>query len=173
MTPDDLERWLRWRTRTRVPAAAVPRAAQTVYDDLLKGVLSPAFRALGFTGSAGRYSLGADGCWALLGMQKSAYSDGNEVRFTANLFVANKERWASMLAEKPYLPKRPAPSTSYGEGIAQSRIGQLLPDPADTWWRLYDGVDLGAVAEDVTTSIERYALPWLREQLIDQGCGCS
>lgn len=171
MPTNDLAGWMRWRTRRRASAAAVPGAAQGLYRDLVRGALSPAFRTLGFSGSGGRYSLPADGCWALLGLQKSVYSDRQEVRFTANLLVANRATWASLRAQMGYLPERPAPSTLYGDKIAQSRIGDLLPDAADTWWRIYAGVDLDAVGQDVITSIERYGLPWLRREMARHGCG--
>jgi hypothetical protein len=82
------EKWLAWRTRRRVAAAAVSAAAQDLYDQLVKQSLSPALRSLGFTGSGGRYSLRNEDCWVLVGFQKSAYSDGDEVRFTVNLLVA-------------------------------------------------------------------------------------
>ena len=81
------------------------------------------------------------------------------VLFTANVLVASKGVWATMREQQPYLPERPTPNTLYGDGVAQRRIGQLLPDAADTWWRVYDGVDLEAVAQDVVTSIETYASP--------------
>jgi hypothetical protein len=163
-------KWMQWRTRQRVPASSVPVRAQHLYDDMVKRLISPGLRQLGFTGSGGRYSLRADGCWSLLGLQKSVYSDGHEVRFTANLMVANKETWAGLRAEKPYLPERPAPGTLYGDQIAQKRIGSLLPAVEDTWWRVYDGVDLDAVANDVITGIGQHGLPWMRGQMAQQGC---
>ena len=166
----DLNEWWRWRTRQRVPASAVPVPAQALYDGLVKMTLSPAFRAMGFKGSGGRYALRSDGCWALLGLQKSAYSDGKEVQFTANLLVASKSVWTTMREQQPNLPERPAPSTDYGDGVATRRIGQLLPEAADTWWRVHDGADLEAVAQDITTSVEAYGLPWMRQQLDRSGC---
>jgi hypothetical protein len=165
------EKWLAWRTRRRVAAAAVSVAAQDLYDQLVKQSLSPALRGLGFTGSGGRYSLRNEDCWALVGLQKSAYSDGHEVRFTVNLLVANKQAWDALRAEKTYLPRRPAPGTRYGYEVAQSRIGDLLPDRADAWWRIYNGVDINSVAQDVIASVERFGVPWLREQLAAQRCG--
>jgi hypothetical protein len=84
------DKWLRWRTRRKTPANAVEVSAQALYDALVKDTLSPAFRALGFKGSGGRYSMPGSDCWALLGLQKSAYSDAAEVQFTINLLVVNK-----------------------------------------------------------------------------------
>jgi hypothetical protein len=100
-----------------------------------------------------------------MGLQKSAYSNGNEVQFTANVLVASKSVWAQMRAQQSHLPDRPTPTTFYGHGVSQRRIGELLPGEADTWWRVYDGVDLEAVADEVVTSIKTHVLPWMREQL--------
>ncbi|MHB8694902.1 MAG: DUF4304 domain-containing protein [Solirubrobacteraceae bacterium] len=160
-----MDEWFAWRRRHHTPASAGSVTAQALYDDLVKGAIIPALRALGFTGSGGRYSLRADGAWALLGFQKSAYSDGNEVRFTVNLLVTSNDDWAELRAQKPYLPARPSPTTRYGDPVAQERIGQLLPEPADSWWRVYDGVNLDDVAENVIETIERNGIPWLRTEL--------
>ena len=159
------EKWRRWRLRERVPAAAVPVAAQTLYDEFVKDALSPSFRHMGFIGSGGRYSIKSETCWALLGLQKSAYSDGREVRFTASLLVASHNSWQALRAASPHLPERPAPGTLYGRGIAQSRIGPLLPEGEDLWWRVYDGVELAVVADDVVSAIRAHGLPRLRDQI--------
>jgi hypothetical protein len=109
------EGWLRWRTRRKVRASEVAVTAQQTYDVLLRDLLSPGLRLLGLTGSAGRFQLRCEACWVLLGLQKSAYSDAAEVQFTVNLMVANKNSWATMRAEKPYLcqiARHPARSTA-------------------------------------------------------------
>lgn len=170
MNEDWRDGWLRWRNRPRNPEPASDTSAQTLYREFLRSVLSPGLRALGFTGSSGRYSLPAAGCWAQLGFQKSAYSDREEIRFTVNLLVASEKTWAKLRSERPYLPERPAPSRHYGTEVASVRIGSLLPDPADTWWRVYGGADLDAVARDALSSIEHCGLPWLHKQLAQQGC---
>jgi len=162
--------WLEWRTREKTPASAVSVPVQAVYNDLVKERLSPAFRRLGFTGSGGRYSLKSDSCWALLGLQKSAYSDAREVQFTANLLVVARAAWSAMRAERTYLPERPSPSTKYGPPAAIQRIGRLLPDPADLWWRLTTDSDISAVAEDALNKVRDYGLPWLQQQMRLQDC---
>jgi hypothetical protein len=163
-------RWLGWRTRRRVPASEVPVTSQAIYDCLVKDCLSPRFRQLGLTGSSGRYSLRCERCWVLMGLQKSRYSDAAEVQFTMNLLVVNKALWASTRASRPYLAERPAPSALYGDPVAQTRIGSLLPGGEDKWWRVFDGVDVGAVANDVFTETEGYALPWLHARMDEHNC---
>ena len=70
-------------------------------------------------------------CWALLSLQKSAYSDAAEVQFTVNLLIANKAEWVAARTERPHLPQRPAAGTIYGEPAIQERIGMLMPESAD------------------------------------------
>jgi hypothetical protein len=164
------ERWLRWRTRRRVPASETVVTAQVTYQGLVRERLSPGFRGLGFTGSSGKYALGCDTCWVLLALQKSAYSDAAEIQFTVNLLVANKVQWASAREERVHLPERPSAGRGYGVPVAQARIGELLPDGADKWWRVHAGVDLAAVSADVLNDTEQYALPWLGARMAEQNC---
>ena len=158
------DKWLRWRARRKTRASAVEVPAQAMYDALVKDTLSPALRALGFKGSAGRYSMPCSDCWALLGFQKSAYSDAVEVQFTINLLVVNKSAWNAARQEAPHLPERPTPTTWYGEPAAQARIGDLTPEGEDKWWRVYSPANMAAVGNDVLHDITEYALPWLRHQ---------
>jgi hypothetical protein len=68
------------------------------------------------------------------------YSDRNEIRFTLNLTVASKQKWAEMRAQSKGRPhphtSRPAANNSYGKDMWQRRIGQLLPTHSDHWWTL-------------------------------------
>ncbi len=44
----------------------------------VKDLISPALRTMGFKGSGGRYQLPSEDQWALLGFQKSTFSDALE-----------------------------------------------------------------------------------------------
>jgi Domain of unknown function (DUF4304) len=140
-----------------------------MYATLVKDVLSPGFRDLGLKGSGGRYTLAEPGSWALMSLQKSAYSDATEIQFTVNLLAANKEAWDAARAERPYLPQRPAAGVVYGEPTAWTRIGTLTPEGADKWWRIYAGVDQAEVTAEVLHNVREFALPWLREQVRELG----
>lgn len=161
--------WREWRLRPKTPGSAVEVTAQAMYAALVKDVLSPGFRDLGLKGSGGRYALASPGFWALMSLQKSAYSDAIEIQFTVNLLAVNREAWEAARAERPHLPERPAAGVLYGEPTAWERIGRLTPDRADKWWRIDDGVDKAEVAADVLHDVRQFALPWLREQLRDRG----
>jgi hypothetical protein len=153
-----------------VPASEVSVTAQELYDNIVKAAISPGLRSLGLSGSSGRYSLRCNQCWVLTSLQKSSYSDAAEIRFTLNLLVANRTTWASAQTEKPYIPDRPSAGTVYNAGESSTRIGALLPDGADKWWRIQEGVDPAVVAQDLLDDFERYGLPWLRREMQAQGC---
>lgn len=144
--------------------------AQSVYDELIKAAISPGFRNHGLAGSGGRYTIPCERCWVLASLQKSSYSDAAEIRFTLNLLVANRATWDAARAEKPYLPDRPTAGTIYNAGESRTRIGEILPDGADKWWRLHGRVDPAAVADDFLHDFEQYGLPWLRREMLAQGC---
>lgn len=49
---------------------------------MLRNNLAPALRALGFKGSGQIYTLPDEDCWALVGIQRSQFSDRYDLRFT-------------------------------------------------------------------------------------------
>lgn len=154
-----------WRLRPRVTAAtAVAVPAQDLYAALISDRITPALRTEGLVGSRGRYSLRSQTHWALVSFQKSAYSDRREVQFTINLCVVRKDEWNALRVEHPYYPAKPSGSTIYGS-VRRTRIGSLVDDGSDKWWRLYDGQDVASVAADVLTDLSDVGLPWLRNQV--------
>ncbi|HYF71751.1 MAG TPA: DUF4304 domain-containing protein [Nocardioides sp.] len=159
------DKWLAWRTRRKVKADEVAVTAQSLYDLLVKEHLSPGLRALGFKGSGGRYALAGVAPFALLGLQKSAYSDAAEVQFTANLTVVSEDVWQTLRSQRPHYPERPSPGTRYGDRVPQARIGALTPSGEDKWWRVTSPELLSDVASDVLHDVEVYGVPWMRSQL--------
>lgn len=159
--------FLAWRTRPRgreaVATDQVP--AQDVYADLIKNTVSPRLRAAGLVGSGGRYSLKSDTHWALIGFQKSWYSDKNEVRFTVNLLVVRREDWANRQAREPHLGAKPSPLIRYGPPARSVRIGRLVDDHEDKWWRINSSQNIDLIEADLIDNIVDAGLPWLREQI--------
>jgi Domain of unknown function (DUF4304) len=138
---------------------------QQVYAELMKTAFAPALREAGLRGSSGRFELPSDTYWAQLGFQKSAYSDGAEVRFTVNLSVIHRDEWTAHAAAEPYLAERPTPTTHYGSWANQARIGQLTPSGADKWWRIVRAVNSDEVRDDALHDLLTYAVPWLGERV--------
>jgi uncharacterized protein DUF4304 len=158
------DKWLAWRTRRKVRAGEVGVTAQSLYDLLVKEHLSPGLRALGFKGSSGRYALAGVPPFALLGLQKSTYSDAVEVQFTANLMVVSKDTWLALRSQRPHYPERPSPGTLFGDRVPQARIGSLTPSGEDKWWRVTSPDLLSDVASDFLTDVEAVGVPWMRSQ---------
>ncbi len=162
----------------------------------LNQFLSPGLRALGFTGSAGRYEMPNDTCWVLLGLQKSKFSTKARVEFTINLKVVNKELWDEARAAFPGLSERPTPNVvqwadldgptppgqypadyfSHRRGVTFpfKRIGELGPRRAyrhaDHWWPIEASTDLRALTTDVLEKVELHGVPWLFEEAGKKGC---
>ena len=126
--------------------------------------LRPRLKALGFKGSGSTFTWPSKSQFAQLGLQKSQFSNRDELRFTVNVTVAEKASWEAARTTRPHLPKRPAPNTLYGDYIWQRRIGKLLPSGEDTWWTISAGDDWLPVANAVIDAVTTYALPELRSR---------
>ncbi len=169
LTPEEregFERFRVWKHRPRVKApddASLPSPQQT-YAEMMKATFGPALRGEGLRGFGGRFELPSEEYWALVGFQKSAHSDGQEVRFTVNLSVIRRDVWAEHAEAQPLLGERPKPTINYGSWADQARIGALTPDGSDKWWRIVRGVDPGHVAKDAVSDLLTYGVPWLRER---------
>jgi hypothetical protein len=172
LQPEDAEavrRFQAWKYRRRQPpdASDAVTPPQEVYAGLMKTAFAPALRAAGLRGSGGRFELPSERYWAQLGFQKSAYSSGDELRFTVNVSVIPRDEWARQSAAKPYLGKQPKPNTEYGAWAQRVRIGHLVPSKGDKWWRIIRGSDADAVRDDTLHDLLTYAVPWLRQQILE------
>ncbi len=139
--------------------------AQELFSTAMKESFAPALRSAGMRGSGGSFSLPSDTHYALLGFQKSQFSDASDVRFTVNVKVVAKETWERMRESRPYFPAKPAPNTGYGTFEWHHRIGNLLSGGEDRWWHLRPGHDNRATIAEVVDVLTTTAVPALRRQL--------
>jgi hypothetical protein len=165
---DVLRRFAAWKHRRKGSAGDSVETAspQQVYADLMKSVFSPALREAGLRGSGGRFELPSATLWAQLGFQKSAYSDGQEVRFTVNLLSVRRDEWSAWASAEPHLGQQPSPTMHYGDWVEQTRIGHLTPQREDKWWRIVRGFAVEEVRDDAVHDLLTYAVPWLRARLV-------
>jgi hypothetical protein len=138
--------------------------AVDAFDEMVKNVIRPRLREMGFRGSGTTFTWPSEETIAQIGMQKSQFGDRNHVKFTLNVTVANAAEWERQREAKPHLPKRPAPNTLYGSFIWQRRVGKLMPRGEDRWWLLDGDSDVRALGEEVVQTIATYVLPALRER---------
>ena len=141
------------------------RTAQDTYNEMMKASVAPGIRALGFKGSGRNYELPSPRHWAMLGFQRSAFSDATVVRFTINVLVVQRAVWEKTRTEKSHLPPRPTANTFCGTFVWQHRIGDLPPGSEDLWWRVAAGADTDELAAAVLWAVKDYALPAMREQM--------
>jgi cold shock CspA family protein len=103
--------------------------AQDTYREMMKTQVAPGLRALGFKGSGQKYELPSPDHWAMLGFQKSAWSDASALRFTVNVLVVSRAAWETERTQRSYVPSRPTANRLWGAFVWQRRIGTLLPWP--------------------------------------------
>jgi uncharacterized protein DUF4304 len=139
---------------------------------MLRDRIAPGLRELGFRGSGQNFSLPSETHWALLGFQRSAWSDSRHLKFTVNATVVRRTSWQKGYEEFSYISEHP--SASLGligttaeaiEGYWWTRIGQLMPGGKDHWWDIGANVDLPELADEVVTSIRDFMLPAMRQQM--------
>jgi Domain of unknown function (DUF4304) len=141
------------------------QTAQDTYAAMLKTLIAPGLRAVGFKGSGQNYRLPSDDYWAMLGFQKSTSSDASHVRFTGNVVVVSRSGWDAVRAESPHLPERPTATTYWGTFVWQKRIGELLPGGEDLWWEVEAGSDAAELADAIVWAIRDYVLPAMKRQM--------
>ena len=139
-------------------------SVQTKFKLLMKERIAPRLREDGLKGSGQNYYLPSESHWALIGFQKSMFSDSHELKFTINLYVVNKNEWEKARKERSYFPAKPTPTTKWGIGW-ERRIGFLLPERCDHWWSMEANSNLEKISDQVINFIVKYALPAINEQL--------
>jgi hypothetical protein len=132
--------------------------AQISFKNMMKEVVAPALRKMGFKGSGQNYWVPSDSCWAAIGFQKSMSSDSSSIRFTINITVIEKEVWSEIFRKSPYYGKKPSPNTSYGIEW-QQRVGFLMPQNQDYWWSLREGQDIESLGIIIAETISKYVMP--------------
>jgi hypothetical protein len=134
---------------------------------MMKAQVAPRLRALGFKGSGQSYELPSPGYWAMIGFQKSSFSDAKSVRFTVNVLVVSRTAWATRRETHAWLPAKPTANTGWGHfpSIWQRRLGELLPARQDMWWDIAAGIATERLAETIIGAITDYALPAMKDQM--------
>jgi hypothetical protein len=141
------------------------RTAQETYSEMLKTLIAPRLRELGFKGSGQNYRMPSGDHWAMLGFQKSTSSEASHVRFTVNVLVVSRSGWDAVRSESPHLPERPTATTYWGTFVWQKRVGDLLPGGEDLWWEVDAGADATELADAVVWAVRDYVLPAMLRQM--------
>ena len=137
---------------------------------MLREEIAPRLRSLGFKGSGQSFSLPSESHWAIVGFQKSRFSDARSVSFTVNVTVVGRNEWETAHAKCRGLSARPAPNTglppiSAPSGYWHERIGFLIPGNRDRWWNVAAQADTSEIAEAVVADIRDVAIPAMLERM--------
>jgi hypothetical protein len=131
---------------------------------MIRQSVRPRLKAVGVGGSGTTFVWPSETHFAQIGLQKCAFGDRRPLTFTANVTVVSKAEWEAARRDNPEFPLKPAPNTKYGSFLWQCRIGQLIADGQDHWWRPdadTDGVD---VADQLVQPITYWGLPELQKR---------
>lgn len=137
---------------------------QNKFKELLKNTVAPALRENGLKGSGQEYSIKSEDYWALIGLQKSMYSDSQKLKFTINIYVISKQQWDEGREQFSYFPKKPSPNTKWQLGWSE-RIGMLMPSKLDHWWEFNIETNASELAEQVVEAISKYAIPAMQAKM--------
>jgi hypothetical protein len=137
--------------------------SQAVFGTWLRTRVVPRLRELGFAGSGQDLHRRVDRNWQAINVQRSKYSNADEVKFTINLGTAS----AAVLAaarEDPDEPQR--------EVLChwRNRIGDVLPGKHDTWWTIRARTserDLDRLANEVGDALIERGVPELDRMVGD------
>jgi hypothetical protein len=130
----------------------VPSSADSSFNQLLRD-LNTFLRMQGFRRSGQRYGRETEQCWQIIGLQKSRYSDTDEVRFTVNFGVTSK---ALMEFRDQDVAKMPLDWTC----PIRWRIGELR-ERGDHWWSSNDGDHFRSALTAITARLSETDLPFL------------
>lgn len=135
--------------------------AQDSFKEFSRSALAPMFRELGFKGSGQKYSFPAPDHFIQVGVQKSFYSDKDEIRFTLNVQIVLVKDWVAAATQRSHFPKVPSPNTYYGVGF-QERIGLMRSEKMDLWWSFAQGTDKAALLEEIRDLLVAHVMPAIR-----------
>jgi hypothetical protein len=128
--------------------------AQEAFEEMLAEHIWPALKDKGFKRSKSTFHRPIDENWEVVNLQRSYYSDRDEVRFTVNVAVGIERLREGALTWAD--DKRPPEYKCH----FRERLGILLSG-RDTWWSVTPDTNTAELAGSVLLAVERYGLPWL------------
>ena len=137
---------------------------QDTFKDFLREMVAPRLRQSGLNGSGQNYSLESESYWALIGIQKSAHSNSESLKFTINVFVVAKKEWEAARNERSYFPPKPTANVSWPIGWSQ-RIGYFLPANSDYWWAIDASTNLEHLSQQIIEAVCSKAVPIIQEKI--------
>ncbi len=122
-------------------------------DSVLSGGISPLLQERGFKKKERSFHRRVGDLYHTIHVQASRHNTLNSGKFTLNLGIASPE--LAELWRDGRAPRNPANPTN---SLLSVRIGSLLPGGTARWWEIGPGTDLDALAADLRSALELYAL---------------
>lgn len=135
----------------------MPSLSQTQqhFKTIVSDELWPWLSERGFLKRAQTFHRRVGGDWEVINVQRSAFSDRDDIRFTVNLGVAyaqlrevDLERWAA--------GQRPGENSAH----LRIRIGTLI-DRQDRWWQVGPATIPSTTGRELTDALSTFGIPWL------------
>lgn len=128
---------------------------QSQFEQLVSKVVWPMFKARGYRKTGNNFRIyNPDGWGKIVNIQKSAYSDRNEISFTINtgLYLAKADTiFAEPRAEKFLEP----------DCLVRTRVGYLNGNNRDLWYELTVQSQPQQIPQQVMHDVTQYILPYL------------
>ena len=126
-------------------------------NQIIKEGLAPLLKKEGFKKTGHNFYRELSNRTEVLNIQASRWNEKSEGEFTVNLGVYFPEI-AHITEAIPFkgMPKE------YNCTV-NKRIGHLLENGCDHWWKISPSANLNHLAEDLTQKVKKYGLPWLEK----------
>ncbi len=135
--------------------------AQECFSELLN-TLRPFLKSAGFTRRGATFSMCRDRNRGAIHFQKSSYSTRDEVRFTLNLEVFSDRVWRYDWGEQIAIAPVDRPA------VWCERVGSILPEADDVWWKLFPTQSLAPLVEEMTQRVLPACMEALRSRITDE-----
>jgi hypothetical protein len=126
------------------------------YDAMIKSPIGVHLRELGFRKQRNAFFRSTEHGWIAIDFQASQFGTRESVSFTVNL-GANFVELRTSGEEPPLLGRA---------HVEFQRLGHLLPQARDYWWRLEPDTDLDSIANELIWALDQYAIPWLERRQV-------
>lgn len=126
------------------------------YDAMIKAPIGVHLRGLDFRKKRNTFFRPTEHGWIAIDFQASQFGTRESVSFTINLAINVVELRADG-------DDRLSLGLTH---IDHQRIGHLLPQARDFWWRLEPETDLKFVSGELVRDLDRYAIPWLEQRQV-------
>ncbi|WP_426117407.1 DUF4304 domain-containing protein [Massilia sp. PWRC2] len=123
----------------------------------------PSLKSLGFRKAGRHFFRTLANATCHINFQSSQWNAPDRSRFTVNLWTYLP---AIALANGDIVIEDPVKRRFGHCGI---RLGYLLPEASDHWWEISSSTDVPQIADEVSSAIEQYAIPYLQKAATLEG----